>query len=146
MPKAFPEPGKGFPKSLSELRDAVKGGIVADSVRQTSGASPVVVDGTVYETLVRSGGTAGNENVELGVPLSVGQRKLVTFEVEGNAADVVIVVPGAGATLQTQGVAGDGAPAAQTSVDLDTPAEFVLVEASAPTVWNVIYTDGVITA
>ncbi len=106
MPKAFPEPGKGFPKSLEPLRSAVKGGIVADDVNVLSGASPVALDVNAYKQVVRSGATAGNEVVQLPSATEVGQKVLVLFSVEGNASDVVRINDDGTSSLQRTGIQG----------------------------------------
>ncbi len=145
MPKAFDDlnkPGKGLPKSLENLKNALAGGSVGDSVAQTSGAAPVSLDLVAYETKITSGATAGNEVVNVAAAGShVGQRKLVTFETEGGASDVVRI-NGSGQTLQSQGAVGE-TPAAVTNIDLDTPGEFALLEYQGGDTWNLLYTDGV---
>ncbi len=142
MAKAFPEAGKGFPKSLEDLRAAVSGGAVADSVPRTSGASSILLDSTVYKHLITTGATAGNEIVQVPVPAAVGQRILIDFTAEGNAADVVRVNGDGTATMQSQGTVGE-TPVAVTNIDLDTPGEFALLEYQGGNKWNLLYTDGV---
>lgn len=144
MARAFDpinRPGKGLPKSLSELQAAVGGGIVADDLHYNSGAVAIVVDPDVYQSRVTSGGTQGNEVVQVPSAAVVGSRHLVTFEAEGDASDVVRVNGGAGVSLQQLGLQGE-TPGAVTNVDLDTPGEFVLLEYQGNDTWNIIYTDG----
>ncbi len=133
--------GKGLPRSLENLRAALVGGVVADSLPVLSGAAPVVSDASVYESLVTSGGTAGLEIVQLPAGAKAGQRHLVTFVVEGNAADVVRVNDDGVSSIQSGGIVGD-TPAAITNVDLDTPGEYALFESEGGDVWNLLYTDG----
>ena len=106
MAKAFPDPGKGFPRSLEALRAAVKGGVIADSVNRTSGASAITLDADVYKHLITTGGTAGNEIVKLPVATEIGQKILIDFAVEGNAADVVRINDDGTSSLQRFGVEG----------------------------------------
>lgn len=145
MAKAFPSARRGFPRALKELRDAILGSIVADWLPLTSGASPLTVDASVFETRVTSGGTQGNEVVRIPAGTKVGQRHLVTFLAEGDASDVVRINAAAGAALQSQGSTGE-TPAAATNVDLDTPGEFALLEfqGGATPTWNILYTTGAI--
>ncbi len=145
MPRAFDDlntPGKGLPHSLANLRDALSGGIVGDSVAVSSGAVAVELDVSVYESAIDSGATAGNEVVEIPVGAFVGQRHLVTFGTEGDASDVVRINAEASQSLQSGGIVGD-TPAAVTNIDLDTPGEFALLEYQGGDVWNLLYTDGV---
>lgn len=144
MARAFDpinRPGKGLPKSLSALQSAVKGGLVADDLHRISGAVAIVVDPDVYHSRVTSGGTQGNEVVQVPSASVVGARHLVTFEAEADASDVIRVNGGAGVTLQTGGAEGE-TPGAVTNVDLDTPGEFVLLEYQGNDTWNILYTDG----
>lgn len=144
MTRAFDNlsaPGKGLPRSLKNLRDALAGGIIADDLRVASGAAPVVLDVDVYESLVRTGATAGNEVVQLPAGAKAGQRHLVTFENEGNASDVVRINDDGVSSIQSGGIVGD-TPAAITNVDLDTPGEYALFESEGGDVWNLLYTDG----
>lgn len=140
MAKAFPEAGKGFPKALEDLRAAVQGGGVLDSVDRVSGASPIVLESLVYKHLITSGGT-GTEVVQLPVPAEVGSRILVDFVVEGDASDVVRINGDGTATIESGGIVGD-TPSAITNVDLDTPGEYALFEYEGGDVWNLLYTDG----
>jgi len=144
MARAFDpinRPGKGLPKSLAGLQDAVGGGVVADDLHYISGGSAIEVDPSIYHSRVTSGGTQGNEVVNVPSASVVGSRHLVTFEAEADASDVVRVNAAAGVSLQSGGAEGE-TPAAVTNVDLDTPGEFVLLEYQGGDTWNILYTDG----
>ena len=143
MGRAFPDRGKGFPHALGGLRDAVKGGIVADSLPITSGADPVAIDPSVYKHLVTSGGTQGNEVVQVPSAAEVGQRVLIEFAVEGDASDVVRINDDGSSSIQSQGAVGE-TPSAVTNIDLDTPGEFALLEYQGGDVWNLLYTSGAV--
>ncbi len=145
MSKVFDDnkPGKGLPRSLENLKIALRGGIVADDVVIETGGSPVLVDVSAYESTVRTGGTAGNEVLQIPVGTKVGQRHLVTFSAEGNASDVVRINDDGSSSLRSGGVVGD-TPSAITNVDLDTPGEFALFEYEGGDTWNLLYTDGAI--
>lgn len=143
------------------IRQYLRRGVVAVVGFLTSGASAVSAAavtteyGPPYAIDVRSGGTAGNEIVNL--PLNgdfVGQRLLVTFRAEGNAADVVRINAAATGAIVREafvaaGVTGWAGAAgtlgeAVTNVDLDTPGEYALFEyvAGATPSWNLLYTTG----
>lgn len=142
MPSVQPTGGKGLPRSLSRLYDAIASGIAADElVVDISDAAPTVADVSVYESQVRTSGSAGNEILQLPAGAFPGARHLVTFAVEGNAADVVRVNAAAGEALTSQGQVGD-TPAAITNLDLDTPGEFGLFEYDGDGTWNLLYTTG----
>jgi len=124
--------------------------MVASQGFLASGASAVAIGSasgptsSPYEVVVRSGGTAGNEVVNL--PLTgdyVGQRLLVTFGAEGNAADVVRLNAAATGALASQALVG-GTPTAPTNVDLDAVGEYALFEyvGGATPTWNVVYSTG----
>ncbi len=143
MPRAFPEPGKGFPKALAALREVIKGGIVADDVVVLSGAAPVLIDPSAYKHRVTSGGTAGTEVVQVPSGKEIGQRVLIVFEAEGNVADVVQVAEGGAVQFVEDGYVG-GLSTARATISLDTPGESVLLEYTDSDEWNILYTDGVV--
>jgi len=158
-------------RNLRKLRQFLQGGQVADQGFITTGASAVTLDqigadavetalfqqsGIVhrgaapYEHIVASGGTAGNEILLL--PLRgrfIGQRCLVTFGREGNAADVVRINATATGVLVIEAYAFAGVTGFTqttiTNVDLDTPGEYALFEfvGQATPAWHLIYTTGV---
>lgn len=144
MARAFDtsRPGKGFVKALALLRTAIRGGLVADDVRVQSGASPVVLDPSVYESQVRSSGAATQQVLQIPAGSKVGQRHLVTFATEVAGGDSLRVNAGAGVSLQQTGITGDAVPAAVTNVDLAAVNDFVLFEYSVTNTWNIIYTNG----
>ena len=137
------------------LRQFLKRGVVAVVGFLTSGASPVSAAsvttefGAPYQIDVKSGGSAGNEVVNL--PLVgdfIGQRLLVTFLAEGNAADVVRINAAATGQIVQEAFTITGvaayAQAVVTNVDLDTPGEYALFEftGTATPTWNIVYTTG----
>ena len=144
MARAFDtsRPGKGFVKALAFLRAAIRGGIVADDVRVQSGASPVVLDPSVYESQVRSSGAATQQVLQIPAGTKIGQRHLVTFTTETAGGDSLRINGGAGVSLQQQGITGDTAAAAVTNVDLAAVNDRCLLEYSAPNTWNIVYTNG----
>jgi len=144
------------------LRSFLKRGVVASQGFIVTGASAVSASAasrttgqSPYEVVVRTGGTAGNE--VLNMPLNgdfIGQRLLITFGAEGNAADVVRINAAATGALAAEALALIGAAvtnftggpsgAAVTNVDLDTPGKYALFEyiGGATPAWNVVYTTG----
>jgi hypothetical protein len=134
------------------LRSFLRRGFVASEGFITTGASAVSAAAasgpslSPFHVRVRTGGTAGNEVLNL--PLNgdyIGQRLLVTFAAEGNAADVVRIQAAATGLIVQQAVTGDAAQATvATAVDLDTPGEYALFEyvGQASPAWNVVYTTG----
>jgi hypothetical protein len=148
MPKAFTSP-KGFRRSLAALRAALIGGMVADSEDVTSGASPVSLDISVYESRVRSSGAGTTQVVRIPVAgAKVGQRKLVTFQTEGAAGDVVRINATGGGQLATEGHEVSGvtgyAQAAHTNADLGAAGDFALYEfkGGATPTWHLLYQRG----
>ena len=142
MPSLQSSGGKGLPRSLSRLYDALASGIAADELLvDISDAAPTVADVSVYESQVRSSGSAGNEILQLPAGSFPGARHLVTFAAEGNASDVVRVNAGAGQALRSQGMVGE-TPAAITNLDLDTVGEYGLFEYDGNGNWNLLYTTG----
>ena len=147
MPKAFSR--KGFPRALGALRSALIGGVVADSEDVASGASAIVLDISVYESRVRSSGAGTTQVVQLPVAgAKVGQRKLVTFQTEGIAGDVVRINATGGGQLVTEGHEVVGVTgytqAAHTNADLGTANDFALYEfkGGATPTWHLLYQRG----
>lgn len=140
------------------LRSFLRRGFVATEGFITTGASAVSASsasaptGLPFNVRVRSGGTAGNEVLNL--PLNgnyIGERLLVTFAAEGNAADVVRINAAATGQLLIEafafaGVTGYAAAPGSviTNVDLDTPGEYALFEyvGGATPAWHLVYTTG----
>lgn len=145
------------------LRSFLRRGFVAAEGFITTGASAVSVgqavspDPSPFHIRVRTGGTAGNEVLRL--PLNgdfVGQRLLVTFAAEGNAADVVRINAAATGAIVHEafvasgvtgwaGAAGTlGTATGTTNIDLNTPGQYALFEyvAGATPSWNLLYTTG----
>lgn len=126
-----------------------KGGIAADSEQYVSGSTPKTLRLDAYEARVATGGTQGNEEIDLPFAgAKVGQRKLVTYLAEGHASDVLRIRAVSGAQLATEGfefsAVSGYAQTVHTNCDLAAPGDFALFEfkgGSTPT-WNLLYSKG----
>ncbi len=134
--------GKGLPRSLTGA-DSINGGAIQDTEQLNSGAATLVIDPQPFRTFINSGGTAGNEIVQLPSGAFAGQRKLIEFGGELNAADVIRINDDGVSSIQELGLQGE-TPTARTNVDLDTPGEYVLLEYQGNDVWNILYTTGAV--
>jgi hypothetical protein len=109
---------------------------------RASGAAPITLLAGVYRHNITTGGTAGNETVNLPTGDYVGQRILVHELVRTNASDVIQI----GLTnLTAQAVVGDTAEDNTiTAMSLDAAGDFLLAEWMG-TDWNLLYTNGTVT-
>ena len=108
MPQAFPSTaGPGLPRSLKVIAEALKGGLIGDSLQHTvpSGAAATELNMATYESVILTSGSAGAEVVQLGEGDHIGQRKLITFGTKTNASDSVSVTGGPNGALQTASAA-----------------------------------------
>lgn len=101
---------------------------LSSSEAATTGADPVDCDISVYQTVVTTGGTQGNEELNIGdgTGATVGQRHLVTL---GTLTDTDTVV------LDDANIS-QGADSI-TAVALDTADQFIMLEWQGAT-WEVI--------
>lgn len=101
-----------------------------------TGADPVDLDVTVYQTKLTTGGTEGPELARIGngTGVRIGQRKLVTLTTRTHASDSVALDHANIATA-------DGTPT--TSVVLAEEGAFLLLEWKATT-WGVRYTNATV--
>lgn len=101
---------------------------------RTSGAAAITLDTAFYKSEITSGGTAGSEDVNLGdgTGIEIGERKLVEFTVETNAADVL--------NLDHANMV-NAAGTAATNVDLTGVGDSILFEWNG-TAWQVVYNNG----
>ena len=149
MPGAFSRVNKGFARALKDFRSFLAGGLVLDSEERDSGASAIVLSLTEYESKIRSSGAGTQQIVQLPVAgAKVGQRKLVTFAVEGAAGDSIRINAGAGGALISEAIAIVGVTglteATSTNVDLAAANDFALFEfvSRATPSWNLVYARG----
>jgi hypothetical protein len=150
MPGAFSRVnGKGLPRALALLKAALAGGLVRDDEQRDSGASAIVLSLTEYESKIRSSGAGTQQIVQLPVAgARTGQRKLITFDVEGVAGDSIRINAGAGGALISEAIAIVGVTglteATSTNVDLAAAGDFALFEfvSRATPSWNLVYARG----
>ncbi len=105
-----------------------------------SGASPVAMTLAAYHTVITTGDTDGNESVTIPDGVIAGQRKLVSLGTRTGTDVVVIAV-----TNIDQGLHSGETPATITALNLDAEGEYALLEWSGAK-WNVLYSNGTITA
>lgn len=104
----------------------------------TNGDDAVNCDVSVYQTIVTSSGSEGEEDLNIGdgTGVTVGTRHLVTFATRTHASDS-IVMDDANITVTGSTV---------TAVELDAAGEFILLEWQGAS-WEVIKaSSGVVTA
>jgi hypothetical protein len=109
MPKAFPNlsfGGKGLPRSLKTIANALHGALIGDSNEHVkTAATASELDVQSYESMIRTSGSAGVEIVQLGQGTHIGQRHKVTFGTQVDPSDTVNVTGGPNSALQTASAA-----------------------------------------
>lgn len=115
-------------QNADSAQDTILDILWGDEAVATSG-TPLAATHTHYKTTITSGGTAGNENYNLGVATAQkqGQRRLIYFGTRTDGSDVIVIdhanISHTGFTV--------------TGVTLDAADEWILLEAQGAT-WEII--------
>lgn len=126
-----------FPYALANFFSTLIGApnLLNESEAVTSGASPVALDITVYQSLITTGDTDGTEAVTIGdgTGAVIGQRKLV-YLVTRTGTDTV--------SLDHANIV-NASGTQTTNCDLDAADEYVLLEWNGAK-WQIVYTNGTV--
>ncbi len=124
-------PRESFVKSLKRLYDFLVAApnLLNDYESITTGSVSVEVDKTIYQTLITSGGTAGNEAITIGAATNYvpGTRKFIKLATRTHASDAI--------TLDYANVSTGALTI--SDITLNVAGEFILLEAQGAK-WEVI--------